>query len=180
MLFRQWVSGWGKSGGGGQWRREAGRLWLHATIQGRVWARRAAAWSGRQGLPRPSGPFAGLKTDAMTLQRSAGWFVIGYFSNAEPSLGQGRGTEEKKERADVNVDARTTIPGHRSVSDCATVKRHTSSAPFPGRRRRLEDSCVTAPNSIPSNPSVSVPLPLFPLTPLIPFFLSADVHTSHH
>lgn len=111
----------GASGGG----REAGRPWLHATIRGSAWARRAAAWSGRQGLPRPSGPFAGLKTEAVTLQGSAGWFVIGYFSNAEPRLGRGRGTEEEKEKgADVSV------PGRRGPSDCATVVRRTSSAPF--------------------------------------------------
>lgn len=167
-LFHQWVSGWVKSGGGGERRREA-RQWPHATIQGRAWARRAAAWSGRQGLPRPSGPFAGLKTDAMTLHRSAGWFVISYFSNSKPSLGRGRGGEEKKEKADVNVAARTTIPGHPSPSDWATTVRHTSSARFlvvsrvwqAVRRQGLGFSCVTAPNCTPSHLSVSVPLPLF-------------------
>lgn len=42
------------------------------------------------------GRLQGLKTDAVTLQRSAGWFVIGYFSHAEQSLGRGKGREGKK------------------------------------------------------------------------------------
>lgn len=126
-------------------------------------------WRGRQGLPRPSGPFAGAKNrhgDASEVSRLVHHRLFRPRSAAF-------GPRERQGREEEGLTSpwmlAPPLPGPRSPSGCATIARHTSTAPFSWTRavfgkwdggQGLEESCVTAPNCLPSPSSVSVPLPL--------------------
>lgn len=82
------------------------------------------------------------------------------------------------------MDGRTATPGPCSPSDCATVVRHMSAAPFPGRETYLASGTAAGFGGVLCHSTKLRTKPLlsfcssspFHLSPLLSSFLSAAVH----
>lgn len=153
----------GASGGGR--RRGCGRAPLSRGERGRGGRQR---WRGRQGLPRPSGPFAGAKNrrgDASEVSRLVRHRLF------QPRWAE-FGPRERQRREEEKLTSPWMLAppllgpvaplivqpswGTRAQRRFLDARRIWQA----GRRQGLEESCVTAPKCVPSPSSVSVPLPL--------------------
>lgn len=134
-----------------------------------------SAERGRQGLPRPSGPFAGLKTAAVTLGGQPADSSSAISAMLNNGRGRGRGT----------LTSPPVLASLLAPTFFWLCNHQRSPSPFPGRQPYLatdggdglREACVTAstPPGAASHSSLLVPL-LFSssLSPLL--CLSSPLH----
>lgn len=115
-----------------------------------------SAERGRQGLPRPSGPFAGLKTAAVTLRGQPADSSSAISAMLNNGRGRGRGT----------LTSPPVLASLLAPTFFWLCNHQRSPSPFPGRQLYLatddglREACVTAstPPGAPSHSSLLIPL----------------------